>query len=50
MATLLDQVSSQKYILYSGKFSLVQMFAEMRSYSSEENFAVLLSRNESVML
>ena len=40
MATLLDQVSSQKYIRYSGKFSLVQIFAEMRSYSSEEIFAV----------
>ena len=31
------------YVLYSGKFSLVQIFTEMRPYAPEEIFVVFIS-------
>ena len=34
--------SGEQYIPYSGKFSLVQIFAEKRPDSSEEIFAVFI--------
>ena len=39
---LMCKLSNTDSIPYSGKFSLVQIFAEMRSYSPEEIFAVFI--------